>query len=61
MRDPCEGVNVKLGEYLMKFVPKLNGVLLGWWDLRLKDVSGGIMWEFSDIHISVGIFFLSIF
>jgi hypothetical protein len=58
LRDPYEGVTVKLGQCLMKYIPKLGGVLMAWWDVRFKDGSAGIMWELPEVHTTVGLFSL---
>lgn len=56
LRDPYEGVTIKLEQCLMQYSPKLGGVLLAWWDLRFKDATAGILWELPEIHTSVGTF-----
>lgn len=61
LRDPCQGVNIKLEQAVMKYITKLGGVLLAWWGLRFKDASAGIMWELPEIHTSVGMLNMEVY
>eukprot|EP01130_Rhizamoeba_saxonica_P001093 TRINITY_DN10964_c0_g1_i2.p1 TRINITY_DN10964_c0_g1~~TRINITY_DN10964_c0_g1_i2.p1 ORF type:complete len:220 (+),score=56.11 TRINITY_DN10964_c0_g1_i2:110-769(+) len=55
LRELDQGVNNELKKYLLKYIPKLGGVLLAWWDMRFLSEYGNLLWEFTEIHIKVGV------
>jgi len=60
LRDVKSGVNKTLSNMLLKYDPSLRGVVIGWSDLHLTDVTktAGLLWEYPDIHLKVGCTFL---
>jgi len=60
LRDIKSGVNKILSNLLLKFDPSLRGVVIGWSDVHLTDVTktAGLLWEYPEIHLKVGCTFL---
>jgi hypothetical protein len=52
--QPLKGVHVELKQMLLKYVPELGGVLLGWSHVRFEEVTGDVvLWMVPSVRVHV--------